>query len=193
MPFVKGHQLNKGKNNPLFGKRHSKATKEKMKNATLENPVKYWEGKNRSIITIAKIRKATLGRVGPRKGVTLTENTKTKISKSKLGKLVGKDNGNWKGGISKIDKLCRRLLEYKQWREKVFKRDNYTCQECGKNKCYVTAHHKKGFSKILKENNIKNIKDALKCQELWKISNGKTLCDDCHKLTDNYGGKANSK
>lgn len=44
-------------------------------------------------------------------------------------RLIRKNNPNWNGGIS-LNK--RRLNEprYIKWREKVFERDNYTCQEC---------------------------------------------------------------
>ena len=54
---------------------------------------------------------------------------------------------------------------------------------------YVTVHHIKSFAKIISENNIKNSEDALKCEEMWDIINGVTLCEECHKLTDNYKGR----
>ena len=107
--------------------------------------------------------------------------------------LSGENSPNWKGGISKIDKLCRKMREYKQWRSDCFTRDNWTCRTCGFNAGYVTVHHIKGFSKILKANNIKNILDARKCSELWDLNNGVTLCEDCHSLSDNYKGRANTK
>ena len=82
------------------------------------------------------------------------------------------------------------MKKNKQWKSKVFERDKWTCQTCGARGCYVTAHHIKSFSKIIKENNISNILEAKKCDELWDIANGVTLCEECHKLTDNYGGRA---
>ena len=128
---------------------------------------------------------------------------KNKISKTKTGVAnptakkinnlgVGKNNINWKGGISKVDKMCRRLPAYIEWRNLVFARDNWTCQICGGNK-YVTAHHIIGFSKILKDNNITNTSEAIDCDILWDISNGKTLCEKCHKETDNYRGRGRNK
>ncbi len=98
-------------------------------------------------------------------------------------------SGTWKGGISKIDKLCRRLPEYKQWRSDIFTRDMWACKTCWSNGIYVTAHHIKWFSKIIKENNIKNITEAKECNELWELSNWVTLCEKCHELTDNYKGR----
>lgn len=28
--------------------------------------------------------------------------------------------------------------------------------------------------------------DAINCEELWSINNGRTLCIDCHKKTNTY-------
>lgn len=100
---------------------------------------------------------------------------------------------HWKGGISKIDKIIRRLPEYLNWRKNIFIRDNFTCVDCNKSDCYITAHHKKSFSSIIRENNIKNTDDARSCFELWDLNNGKTLCEDCHSKTDNYRGKGHNK
>ncbi len=99
------------------------------------------------------------------------------------------EHWNWKGGISKVDKKIRRMPEYLKWREDVFIRDNFTCQDCGKNKCYVTAHHIISMTSIVKANQIKSNAEARKCPDLWDITNGKTLCEECHKKTDNYAGR----
>jgi len=133
-------------------------------------------------------------RVAKLRGRKRTIEQRKRISLSKIGMaipwLTGKNNPNWRGGISKIDRLCRRMREYYKWRSDVFTRDNWTCQTCGITGVYVTAHHKIGFSKIIKENGIKNQEDARKCKELWDTKNGVTLCEECHKLTDNYKGRA---
>lgn len=39
---------------------------------------------------------------------------------------------------------------------------------------------------IIRENNIMTLTDAVKCEELWNINNGITLCKECHKKTDSY-------
>lgn len=101
--------------------------------------------------------------------------------RDKLGRFIKGSVGEkclaWKGGHSKRYKTGYNSPEYKKWRSEVFKRDNYTCQECGKNKCYITAHHIKSFSKHPKLR--------------FEVSNGLTLCENCHEKTDNYKGKNN--
>ena len=54
----------------------------------------------------------------------------------------------------------------REWREKVFERDNYTCQECGDTKSYLHPHHVKGF--------------ALYKELRYDANNGLTLCKNCH-------------
>ena len=85
------------------------------------------------------------------------------------------------------------MIEYKLWRSNIFLRDKWTCRTCNINCCYVTVHHIKSLKNIIKDNNIINIKQARLCDELWDESNGITLCEDCHSLTDNYKGRANKK
>jgi len=64
--------------------------------------------------------------------------------------------------------------KYKQWRSRVFQRDNWTCQTCGAKSSegksiYLEPHHIKGWAKYPKLR--------------YEISNGITLCKECHKLT----------
>ena len=81
------------------------------------------------------------------------------------------------------------MKEYLQWRSDVFQRDNWTCQTCWVSGVYVTAHHKVSFASIIKDNNVTSQELARKCEALWDRNNGVTLCEDCHKLTDNYKGR----
>jgi hypothetical protein len=81
----------------------------------------------------------------------------------------------WRGGITPINRSIRMSLEYKLWREAVFKRDEWTCVWCYKKGSELNADHIKPF--------------AYYPELRFAIDNGRTLCVDCHKTTDTYGGK----
>lgn len=97
--------------------------------------------------------------------------------------MSGKNHWNWKNGITKLSKRIRNLPKNKKWKKLIFERDDWTCQECFERGCFIEAHHIEPFSKILKDNNIKTIKDALDCNKLWDVSNGLALCKKCHNKT----------
>lgn len=93
----------------------------------------------------------------------------------------GKENPNWKGGITPLCEQIRHSEKYNEWRLAVFTQDNFTCQDCGsKISGTLNAHHIKEFIKILRENNITTFEQALTCERLWDVNNGITLCEDCH-------------
>ena len=107
----------------------------------------------------------------------------------------GKRSSSWKGGITPLVNLIRGIKEYYNWRTQVFKRDNFICQECGQKSIgNLEAHHIKPFAELLSEflkeyNQFSPIEDketllrlAMKYKLFWNINNGKTLCEDCHKL-----------
>lgn len=100
---------------------------------------------------------------------------KNQIGKSKSmanrPKLIGKDNPNWRGGVTTDNHKIRNSDEYKKWRKSVFERDNWTCKNCGKRSksneyLLIQAHHIKPF--------------ATYPQLRFEISNGVTLCKQCH-------------
>ena len=102
--------------------------------------------------------------------VVRTKKWKDRISNA----LKGEKNGSWRGGIS-YTRNTRRDRKHRDWREKVFKRDNWTCQnkKCGAKNgngktVKLEAHHIKPFAYF---------------KELrYEVSNGITLCKDCHKI-----------
>lgn len=83
----------------------------------------------------------------------------------------GEKSTLWKGGISLINrsihKRIRETLKYRLWRETVFDRDNYTCQECGGTGIYIEAHHILSFTDF--------------SHRRFDIANGLTLCKKCHR------------
>ena len=104
----------------------------------------------------------------------------------------GENNHFWKGGKTKLSLQIRNSAEYSFWRKQIFERDNYTCQICGRknkkgDKVIIEADHIYPFSKILDDFDITSIEEAISCEELWDIENGRTLCRDCHKKTETWG------
>lgn len=118
----------------------------------------------------------------PMNGKTHTNETKQKISIKRRGKNKGVNHHNWNGGITSLYKAIRELIERKNWRVSIFKRDNFTCRICGDNKGgNLVAHHIYPFANILEDFKIKSIEDAYNCDILFDINNGITLCERCHK------------
>ena len=87
----------------------------------------------------------------------------------------GENSHLWRGGVSTENELARKSPEYKKWRKLVFERDNYTCVNCNKKGLKIQADHIKPFSLYKKLR--------------YELSNGRTLCVECHKKTDTYGSK----
>lgn len=110
----------------------------------------------------------------------------------------GEDCWNWKGGITPLRELIRNSFQFKQWRIDIFKKDNYTCQECFMCGVYVEAHHIKPFSIIFNEflqqySQFSPIEDketllrlATTYKPFWEVDNGKTLCKKCHDKINHY-------
>lgn len=139
---------------PMLGKHHSEATKEKMRLTQRGIPRFYLRGRTLSLETRKKIGDANRG------------------SRS----------ANWKGGIEPENKRIRKSIEYRLWREAVFKRDDYRCYDCGRRggdgkRLDLHPHHIYSFSKYLRLR--------------FFVENGLTLCVACHKNTSNYAGKCN--
>ena len=61
----------------------------------------------------------------------------------------------------------RNSREYKEWRLAVYERDNFTCQICHKSGCQLEAHHIERWA----DNESRR----------FDVSNGITLCKECHK------------
>ena len=107
--------------------------------------------------------------------------TIAKLSMSMKGRLVGEKHPNWKGGITNPRKIIMRSDEYKFWRISVFQRDNYTCQECG-------VRSGNGQKVILNADHIKPF--SLFHDLRFELTNGRTLCEPCHRKTETFGGRA---
>jgi hypothetical protein len=125
------------------------------------------------------------GQVGNRLGSKHTEETRLKMSRTRKGRKlspehieklklsrVGKHPWNWIENRTKAleKKRVRSSTKWVEWRREVFKRDEYTCQECGIIGVYLEAHH------IVP---VRSCGDEL----LFDTRNGITLCRPCHSKT----------
>lgn len=83
--------------------------------------------------------------------------------------IRGENNPHWKGGTSSARDKMMNSLEYKEWRFMVFGRDDFTCQMCRERGVYLHAHHIRKFAEY----------PLLRLA----VSNGITLCRECHNKT----------
>ena len=105
----------------------------------------------------------------------LTDEYKEKQRISKTGErngmfgVIRENSSQWNPNKTDEQRLKdRKLYEYKQWRDKVLLRDDYTCQLCGdKTRRNITAHHHESY--------------ALRPDERFNEDNGITLCRKCHR------------
>ena len=134
---------------------YTKEIREKLSKLRLEKPHHKTPHSNEAKM---KMRKAKLGK-------KTSPETKAKISASHKGA----NHWNYKGGITKENRLLRRSYLVKEWRTKVFTRDLFACRECSANGVYIEAHH------IRPIRTHKNL--------LLEITNGITLCRPCHLKT----------
>lgn len=163
MTFVKGHKYN-------LGIPRSSETKKKMSisrltprliSVSVKNLGVGMLGKKHRQETIEKMRIKAIGR---------------KHSVETIKKFSGSNNKNWKGGVTSVHKTIRNSYRFKNWRLRVFKRDNYTCQNCGKRGGELHPDHIKQFA----------YHEDLR----FDVANGRTLCKNCHIKTETYGAKS---
>lgn len=78
------------------------------------------------------------------------------------------------------DRMKRDMFngEIRKWRERIFKRDNYTCQICGSYGNKLNAHHLNSWDKYINQR--------------FEDDNGITLCDSCHKSFHKRFGYGNN-
>lgn len=141
-------------------KPHSAETRKKMSESH--------RGKKRSAAFCKRLSEVNreLGRHPPgQKGVRWTEERRRWWSEYQRGKKRcphsektkqllssqrrGSKGSNWKGGVTDPNKLARRCVEFRRWREAVFVRDNFTCVKCHNRGSRLHPHHIFNFAEHL--------------------------------------------
>lgn len=96
--------------------------------------------------------------------------------------LAGENHPNYNPNKTDEERLKKRYILGKhtidEFRNKVYQRDEYTCRVCGQVGGTLNAHHLDGWNWA---------KD-----KRFKISNGVTLCEDCHNKFHNIYGKGHN-
>lgn len=124
------------------------------------------EQRNKVSIAISGKKSKLLGR----------KRSRESVEKGRLS-ILGDKHWNWKGGISPKNNAARSCIELKEWRRAVFSRDDFTCQMFLVKGGKLEADHIKSWAHY---------------PELrFVLSNGRTLCVECHSETPNYRGRAN--
>ena len=123
-----------------------------------DNP--FYKGKH-TIENIEIIKKANIGK---------------KLSKERLEKMrlaqLGENGSNWKGGITPLNKILRQNSKWGIWRELVFLRDNFTCQNPNCSFC----NNKLGIN--LHPHHIKPL--SIFPELVFDVNNGITYCSEFH-------------
>lgn len=159
-----------------MGRKHTEETKEKIRK---NNKAWRWKGTKHTPETIEKMRQSHIGK-------KLSAYHKQRMSEVRRGDK----NHAWRGGISGLIKQIRGSLQYRTWREEVFKRDNWMCVNgCTRGSKVLHADHIVPFSVLLRRHNIITPEQSFYCVALWNLDNGRTLCVPCHKSTDTFGFK----
>lgn len=141
------HRANIGR--AIRGREVSQETRRKMSEAS--------KGQKPTALCIERGRTANTGRKWSDETRRLRSASSMKAEKSPA----------WKGGITPENERIRASLEMKLWREAVFNRDNFTCQECAERGGDLNAHHVKPFCSHPKLR--------------FDVANGLTLCEPCHR------------
>ncbi len=97
--------------------------------------------------------------------------------RNKVSHFASKEgHWNWKGGITSENEKIRASSQIRKWRASVLFRDNHECLECGETE-NLEVDHIKPF--------------AVYPHLRFDVSNGRTLCNSCHKKTPTYAGRLN--
>ena len=183
-----------------LGKKHTKETRKKMseiQKLISDNPKKIKQLIERNKQPWSEERRRKQGENKKRYWNSLTEEKKKELIKKTSIKNIGKKRTDEQrmnislslrgekssfyidGRTSKNQKI-RASSQFAEWRNKVFERDNWTCQKTKIKGNYLEAHHIQNFSEYI--------------ELRFTVENGITLSEEEHqKFHNKYGFKNNTK
>lgn len=159
--------MNNKANITSFKKGHKNLSPSSLDDWREKGGIVWNKGKKLPPEHIEKLKKSHIGQLAWNKGKRMPDETREKQS--------GENSHFWRGGVTPINTRIRMSIEYKLWRDAVFLRDDYTCQECGQRGGKLNADHIMRFADY----------PVLRLD----VSNGRTLCVVCHLLTKTFGNK----
>lgn len=92
---------------------------------------------------------------------------------TKAAELRNSNNPPSRGVLNRRIRYSKRMDD---WRKAVFERDDYTCTACGTRGGYLQADHIMPFAYF----------EHLR----FELSNGRTMCKNCHAQTETFGRRA---
>lgn len=183
--FIRGHHTRVKKNSGMFQSGHD--TWNKGKSFRPGVPRHSYDEEFRRKNSLSHIGK-NLGNTNGFKKVSIPWNKGKKMSLQRRicqsMKLTGELE--FTGFKKPLNRRIRVHPKFVEWRNKVFERDNYICQNknckfCNNKKgVELHPHHIVFLKTIIKENKLKKIDEAIECEQLWNIDNGITYCKKYH-------------
>lgn len=156
--FMKEYLQENG--HPMEGKSHSEESKKKMSDTHIGK--ESWN-------------KGTKGIMKPNK-TSFDCGEKNNNFKKDWSNQKKENHWNWKGGITSEMNVLRNCAMYQIWRNAVYLRDNFTCQNSNCEYCdnkrggFLNAHHIKSFAKY--------------SDLRFNIDNGITYCRNYHAVLE---------
>jgi hypothetical protein len=150
-----------GSNNPFYGKTHDDEAKSKIK-LFRKGHIPFMKGRRHTVES--RIKNSIAHQFSEIKPLNAGKNFRNAV---------------------------RHSMKYAEWRQSVFIRDRFTCQnkQCGKKGGMLEAHHTISFGKLVKEamSNLPLMTPYDACmiyEPLWDTDIGQTLCVKCHRRKD---------
>jgi len=189
---MKGQRL--GSKNPMYGKPPTNKGVKKSYEWKLRSVERayggFWYGAVRYYAVMTRKPRSPVseqGRANIREASRNRKNIES-LRAAMRGKR-GPKNPRWKGGITKLNHAIRDCQKGLEWRQRVFERDNFICQQTGQRGGKLHAHHIVQIKDLIEKFGIRTLEEAYACEAFWDVSNGVTMTEQAHKDWHKENGK----